>query len=342
MIVISDALQSPIPSGINRDVVLKWLLDQWLEPVNHSIPIWKFVLMYYCLTLFSATVAFTVHFTWLKGETIFLLNSALQVERNVKSKGTDTVHLYYAWFVVLSKITVILMPAACTAIAIVRPCMPPAWSSVIYLKCESWDDDGNSGIIFRICGALPYYYLGMSLASTTVFVFTVVLIYPAEVKLILLESINRDLCRRWQNAVPCLHTYRTLQMLGDMHNSVFRHPIMAILIGAVTVCASFALYILITSTSVAPIPIIIILSLVALDLFIMVVGPFKFMANPLPKSTELLQSFKRMNRSRWIKRFVRSCPPSKLLLGDGKFFDRATSLVICRKSADLVITFLLM
>lgn len=68
-------------------VVLKWLLDQWLEPVNHSIPIWKFVLMYYCLTLFSATVAFTVHFTWLKGETIFLLNSALQVERNVKSKG---------------------------------------------------------------------------------------------------------------------------------------------------------------------------------------------------------------------------------------------------------------
>lgn len=156
------------------------------------------------------------------------------------------------------------------------------------------------------------------------------------------EKFCRDLCRRWQNAVPCLHTYRTLQMLGDMHNSVFRHPIMAILIGAVTVCASFALYILITSTSVAPIPIIIILSLVALDLFIMVVGPFKFMANPLPKSTELLQSFKRMNRSRWIKRFVRSCPPSKLLLGDGKFFDRATSLVICRKSADLVITFLLM
>lgn len=131
-------------------------------------------------------------------------------------------------------------------------------------------------------------------------------------------------------------------MLTDLHNSVFRHPIMSIMVGAVTICESFALYIIITSTLEVPVVVIILFSAVAVDLFILIVGPFKIMANPFVRSKELLQSLKRMNTSGWVKRFVKSCPPSKLILGDGKFFDRATSLVIFSKCVDLLITFVLM
>lgn len=131
-------------------------------------------------------------------------------------------------------------------------------------------------------------------------------------------------------------------MLTDMHNSVIRHPFISIMVGAVTACESFALYIIITATSAIPIPILLLLSSVAVDLFVLIVGPFRIMANPLVKSIALLESLKRMNESKWVKRFVRSLPPSKMTLGDGKFFDKATSLVIYSKCADLVITFLLM
>ncbi|OXA54615.1 hypothetical protein Fcan01_11135 [Folsomia candida] len=118
------------------------------------------------------------------------------------------------------------------------------------------------------------------------------------------------------------------QMLTDMHNSVIRHPFISIMVGAVTACESFALYIIITATSAIPIPILLLLSSVAVDLFVLIVGPFRIMANPLVKSIALLESLKRMNESKWVKRFVRSLPPSKMTLGDGKFFDKATSLVI--------------
>lgn len=68
-------------------VVLKWVLDNWLDTGEHSSPIWKFVLMYHCVSLFSSIMAFIVHITKLKGETIWLLNAALQIERDCRAEG---------------------------------------------------------------------------------------------------------------------------------------------------------------------------------------------------------------------------------------------------------------
>lgn len=68
-------------------VVLKWVFDQWFAPVNRTAPIWKFVYIYYCMTLFSAVVVFIAHITLQNGETVSLLNTALQLERDSKSNG---------------------------------------------------------------------------------------------------------------------------------------------------------------------------------------------------------------------------------------------------------------
>ncbi|OXA49501.1 hypothetical protein Fcan01_15713 [Folsomia candida] len=295
-------------------VVLKWVLDPWFSRVNRSSPVWKLVFMYYFATLFGAIVIFIAHITLLKEETVYLLNSAMQVERASQAKGTNIVHRFYFVFIVLSKMAVIFMPMTCFTFGLLRPCMPPTWTSVIYLTCESWDDHGNTGFMFRIWGAILLYYLSLSVVATGVFAITIVLIYPNEVKLILLEAMLRDLSIEGRHVAPRLYTYRTLQMLTDMHNTVFGYLIMSILIGAITVCESFALYTIITSTSEVPIPVIILFSTVAVDLLIVIVGPFKMMANPLVKSIELLEALQWMNGSGWIRRFVRSCPPSKMTL----------------------------
>lgn len=68
-------------------VVHKWILDQWLNTTSTTPPIWKFVLMYYMITLLAAISAFIVHVTLLKEETVFLLNSALQIEQDTKLNG---------------------------------------------------------------------------------------------------------------------------------------------------------------------------------------------------------------------------------------------------------------
>lgn len=72
---------------LHLGIILKWVLDQWLNPVNHSRTIWKFVLMYYCVTVFCTIMVFIAQLTLLKEETISLLNLALQIERDSSAKG---------------------------------------------------------------------------------------------------------------------------------------------------------------------------------------------------------------------------------------------------------------
>lgn len=93
---------------------------------------------------------------------------------------------------------------------------------------------------------------------------------------------------------------------------------MQVIIGSVTLTESLALYILITSASALPPQFLLSLSIFAVYMFIVIVGPFKLAANPYQKSVELLGLLKSLNGSKWSKRSVMSFPSSKLSLGDGK------------------------
>lgn len=117
---------------------------------------------------------------------------------------------------------------------------------------------------------------------------------------------------------------------------------MPIFVGAIITCESCALYILITSTDKVPIPIIFLFIVVAIDVWILIVGPMKIMAKPYVESVEFLNSLKTENTSKWTKKFARSCTPAKIMLGDGKFFDAGTPLVVWRQTIELLVAFLLM
>lgn len=157
-------------------------------------------------------------------------------------------------------------------------------------------------------------------------------------------DIHENSCRNWDKMrhsnFSSLRRYRTLQLLSGMHNLVLREPVMPALVGGILLCESFALYLVLTSMFVIPVPILVLSLGVAVEMSI-IIGLFRMMANPFVKSEKLLKYLQILNGPRWVKRFVMSCPPSKMILGDGNFFDKATSLVIWRKSVDLLITFLL-
>ncbi|OXA49295.1 hypothetical protein Fcan01_15678 [Folsomia candida] len=296
-------------------VILKWLLDQWLYPVNPPPETWKFVLMYYCLILFVTSVVIVAKYTIHNNETIFLLNSALQIEQDVMVQGSDVAQLYYIGLNAISTASVVLMPINCCVFALRQPCMPPVVTSAIYLES--------------------------SIMCAGTFTVTVVLTYPSQVKVILLGSMNRDLNTGGPHVSSCLRKYRILELLVDMHNLVLKQPVMSALVGCVTTLESFTLYIVIASRSVVPLPLLLLFAAVAVSMFFVIVRLFKMMSNPFIKSVELLNSLKRMNESKQIKRCVQSFREAKLTLGDGKFFDTSTSLVIWAKCIDLLITFLL-
>lgn len=74
-----------VVSVLHMTVALKWFMKQWLYP--SSEPVWEFVYIYYCITLFVAGILFTTQFTLLKNETVILLNSGVQIEHSFNLRG---------------------------------------------------------------------------------------------------------------------------------------------------------------------------------------------------------------------------------------------------------------
>lgn len=139
-----------------------------------------------------------------------------------------------------------------------------------------------------------------------------------------------------------LAQYRTLQLLSNFHNFVFCTPSMVVMAFSCTICESIALCLIITSSSTVPLPVLILFSIVAADLCIVIHAVFKILSYPHVKSLEFIEFVKTRSYSKWEHRFILSCPPSKLSLGDGGFFDKLTSFVIWQKCIDFLITFLLL
>ncbi|OXA48567.1 hypothetical protein Fcan01_16513 [Folsomia candida] len=252
------------------------------------------------------------------------------------------VHTYFISMIVMSMAALIFLPAAMSVLALTMPCMPPILTSMVYLECRSWVDNGQTGVSFRVGLAITTYYYWTMVTSFIIISIIIVLLYPIEVKLIILEGIKRKVLEGGQPTHSNLMKYRLLQLLSAMHNFIFRQPAMPVLVGGITRCESFALYILITSASSVPLPVLLFFCVLAFELFILIVGPLKVMANPYITSVELLNSLRGVHGPKWVHRFVKSCPPSKLTLGDGTFFDSSASLEIWSKCVDLLITFILM
>ncbi|OXA65177.1 hypothetical protein Fcan01_01135 [Folsomia candida] len=178
-----------------------------------------------------------------------------------------------------------MVPIAVFTLALFRPCMPPILTSMLYLQ-YSWADSGQSGIMFKTATAILMSYFWFMIPGTVLTEVLLFLLYPAEVKLMILKEIKRNMSQGGQATFEYLTTFRTLQLLSDMHNSVCRQPAMPALIWSVIVCESFALYILITSAYIIPFPVLILFAVIAVELFVVIVAPLKMVAKPTVKSVD--------------------------------------------------------
>lgn len=83
-----------------------------------------------------------------------------------------------------------MVPIAVFTLALFRPCMPPILTSMLYLQ-YSWADSGQSGIMFKTATAILMSYFWFMIPGTVLTEVLLFLLYPAEVKLMILKEIKR-------------------------------------------------------------------------------------------------------------------------------------------------------
>ncbi len=106
------------------------------------------------------------------------------------------------------------------------------------------------------------------------------------------------------------------------------------------------LHMVITSLKIVPIAAGLLFTTVAIDGFIIIQVMFKMLSIPYLSSVEFVKKAKTSTSNRkdakWAGKFLKSCAPLKIAMGDGNFFDRLSSFVIYKVCLDQVIALLLL
>jgi hypothetical protein len=114
-------------------------------------------------------------------------------------------------------------------------------------------------------------------------------------------------------------------------------------VGGTMMAEIASLYVLITSSHQLPLPAALFFLVVAIDFAIFIHVIFKSLCRPYLASVAFLKHVGKLGkRDKYLVRFLRSCSPLKLSMGDGTFFDRLTSLVIWEVCVGLLVNLLVM
>lgn len=87
--------------------------------------------------------------------------------------------------------TLISVPCAVSVMTFFQPCMPPALTSSIVLNCKDWRHDGDVGLVVRLVLVVYEFYAWMVIMGVVGIGFYVALLYPVEVKLLILDYIEK-------------------------------------------------------------------------------------------------------------------------------------------------------
>lgn len=151
----------------------------------------------------------------------------------------------------------------------------------------------------------------------------------------------KTICLTFSHGFAQFRSYRAVQIVSNLHNEVIGTPWIQILVGGTTLAEIFSLHILITSHHVLPSLLLLFFSVAGIYFGLMIQIIFKIISYPYVKSKRMTNSKKRC-RNRIARSYVRSCSPIKLFLGDGRFFDKLTSMEISLFTVDKLVTLLLL
>ncbi|OXA38643.1 hypothetical protein Fcan01_26586 [Folsomia candida] len=322
---------------------LNWLARNWMI-TQPPIPNWKYVLVGYTGFLHGVITIGLLHIERVRKEIVTLLNACVDTELQlILEGGPGYVHRYFVTLSAIVASSFVLVPCAVSVMSFFQPCMPPVITSTMILNCKNCSHSGAVGLAMKLVLGIYEFYTGIVVIGSVGIGVYIVLLYPIEVKLFILDYIERkEMQTKPQARGYHLYKYRVLQLISTYHDNTWCQPSVPVTLGGISVAETVSLYVLVTSHDRFPIIILLMFLMVALDCFVVIHSVCKIVAKPYSKSCNFIEFMKIRNLSKWVKYFMRSCRPSKFSMGDGTFFDRLTSFVLWQKCIDLLITLLLM
>lgn len=98
-------------------------------------------------------------------------------------------NLYFVVIGGILTLTFLTTPLLVGLMNLVQPCMPPLLSSVMILDCKDWEHDGDSGFWMRLALGIAEFYAWMLTIGMIGISVYITLLFPVEIKLLLLEVL---------------------------------------------------------------------------------------------------------------------------------------------------------
>ncbi|XP_035711382.1 uncharacterized protein LOC118436855 [Folsomia candida] len=228
------------------------------------------------------------------------------------------------------------------ALGIFRPCMPPSIANAVLLQCRDGWSDQDAALWFRLINGFMQGYVWFSVPAVMVVTISRLMLYPSVMVELWIKMIEGQLAH-YKYAIHGLSAFRVAQVFQNLVNSVMGKPLITIFVSLSIMCQIISLYVIITSWEKISFGVSAFFYLMGIDFFVVI----HITLHSLSKSYVVTVKFAKnmtslRSQNAWFKKFLRSCPPLKVGMGDGKFFDGLTSFIIWQFCVDRLINMLLL
>ncbi|XP_035713115.1 uncharacterized protein LOC118437830 [Folsomia candida] len=214
--------------------------------------------------------------------------------------------------------------------------MPPSIANTLILECRTGWGDQDAELWVRLINGLVQGSVGLSVAAVIVTTIKRIFLYPAVMVELWIKTIERKLDHG-------LAGFRVAQVFQNLTNSVMRKPLNNLFVLLCIVCQVISLYVIITSWANISLGVFAFFYLMGFDFFIMIHVTLHSQSKSYVASLKFAENMKSLqSRNPWFRKFLKSCPPLKVGMGDGKFFDALSAFVIFQFCVDRLINLLLM
>lgn len=136
------------------------------------------------------------------------------------------------------------------------------------------------------------------------------------------------------------------QVAQNLVNCVMSKPFLAMFLAFSIEGQISSLYIIISSWSKLSANVALFFLLMVIDFFAVIQFMFHSLSYSHVASVKFVKNARRISnqigRDTWFRKFLRSCAPLKVGMGDGKYFDELTTFVIWQFCVDRLINLLLL
>ncbi|OXA44836.1 hypothetical protein Fcan01_20942 [Folsomia candida] len=273
-----------------------------------TLPVWQKVIAFYFLTAYVMIFCMQICLHFRKGEFLQVLKTCVWIEKKCIDRGASN----YREIGILANLDA-------TKMALI--------------------------VVPILMTGLGAGYVWYSMVAVFVTVVSRVLLYPAVMVELWIKVLERKLYHSDFEFTKShgLTDFRVAQVFQNLTNSVMRKPLVNLVVLKVIISQTISLYVIIASLENISFGVASFFFLIGLDFFLIIHVTLHSQSKPYVVSVKFFENMKTLRlKSAWFKKFLKSCPPLKVGMGEGKFFDELTSFIIWQFCVDRLINMLLL